>query len=177
MVAAPWATLVTKPLPFTPATAATLLDHEIERPERRLPAESVVVAVSCTAAPTSRLTTAGVTFTEATAAGTTVMVVVSEAEELPWPRATSASKGRASFISANRHDSLCLKVMTRVSSTRAFVTRRNVPPNGWAFLRWRDGCQREGSAMAGTPAPAAACCAHARQSSALFGNAPGAAIA
>ena len=89
MLADPWATLVTKPLPFTPATAATLLDHEIERPGRRLPAESVVVAVSCTAAPTSRLTTAGVTFTEATAAGTTVTVVVSEAEELPWPWATT----------------------------------------------------------------------------------------
>ena len=65
-----------------------ILDHEIERPERRLPAESVVLAVSCTAAPASRLTTAGVTFTEATAAGTTVTVVVSEAEELPWPWAT-----------------------------------------------------------------------------------------
>ena len=78
MLADPWATLVTKPLPLTLATVASLPDQEIERPERRLPAESAVVAVSWTAAPTSRLTTAGVTFTEATAAGTTVMVAVSE---------------------------------------------------------------------------------------------------
>ncbi len=89
MAAEPWATLVTKPPLFTLATAGALLDHEIERPERRLPAESVVVAVSCTVAPTSRLTTAGVTFTEATPAGTTVTVAVSEAEELPWPWATT----------------------------------------------------------------------------------------
>src|SRR5947208_9416205 len=73
MVAEPGATLATRPLLFTLATDALLLDQEIERPERTLPAESAVVAVSCTEAPTSRLTTAGITFTEATAAGTTVM--------------------------------------------------------------------------------------------------------
>src|SRR5437867_4250084 len=86
MVAEPGATLATRPLLFTLATDALLLDQEIERPERTLPAESAAVAVSCTEAPTSRLTTAGITFTEATAAGTTVIVAVSEPEpELPWP--------------------------------------------------------------------------------------------
>src|SRR2546429_6401418 len=86
MLADPWATLVTKPLLLTLATVASLPDQEIERPERRLPAESAVVAVIWTAAPTSRLTTAGVTFTEATAAGTTVMVAVSEpVAALPGP--------------------------------------------------------------------------------------------
>src|SRR5437870_3984937 len=85
MVAEPGATLATKPPLFTLATDALLLDQEIERPDRTLPAESVVVAVSCTEVPTSRLTMAGVTFTEATAAGTTVIVAVSEPEpELPW---------------------------------------------------------------------------------------------
>ena len=83
MVAEPWPTLVTKPLLFTLATAASLLDQEIERPDRRLPAESVVVAVSCTAAPTRRLTTAGITFTAATRARTTVTVAVSGAAAGP----------------------------------------------------------------------------------------------
>ena len=93
MLADPWATLVTKPLLLTLATVASLPDQEIERPERRLPAESAVVADSWTAAPTSRLTTAGVTFTEATAAGTTVMVAVSEpVAELPWPWATTLKR-------------------------------------------------------------------------------------
>src|SRR5437867_13406969 len=90
MVAEPGATLATKPPLFTLATDALLLDQEIERPERTLPAESAVVAVSCTEAPTSRLTSAGITFTEATAAARTVMVAVSEQEpELAWAWAAS----------------------------------------------------------------------------------------
>src|SRR5439155_257132 len=47
MVAEPGATLATRPLLFTLATDALLLEQEIERPERTLPAESGVVAVSC----------------------------------------------------------------------------------------------------------------------------------
>src|SRR5205814_10333195 len=93
MLADPWATLVTKPLLLTLATVASLPDQEIERPERRLPAESPVVSVSWTAAPTSSLTTAGVTFTEATAAGTTVMVAVPDpVAGLPSPRAKSCER-------------------------------------------------------------------------------------
>src|SRR5207245_9493134 len=58
MLADPWATLVTKPLLLTLATVASLLDQEIERPARRLPAQSAVVAASWTAGPRARLTTA-----------------------------------------------------------------------------------------------------------------------
>src|SRR5260221_12562665 len=87
MLAEPWATLVTRPLLLTLATVASLLDQEIERPERGLPAESAVVAVSSTAAPTSSLTTAGVPLTEATPPGTTVMISVSE-PEAEFPEAT-----------------------------------------------------------------------------------------
>jgi hypothetical protein len=80
MVAEPWPTLVARPVPFTLATAGALLDQEIVRPDSTLAAESVVVAVSCTAVPRRRLTTAGVTFTEATRVRMTVTVAVSEEE-------------------------------------------------------------------------------------------------
>src|SRR5258708_18985381 len=70
IVAAPAVTPVTKPLPFTAATAGALLAHVTTRPERALPLASLGVAVSCTVWPTPTLAVAGDTATEATGAGT-----------------------------------------------------------------------------------------------------------
>src|SRR5258705_188747 len=68
IVAAPAVTPVTKPLPFTTATAGALLAHVTTRPARALPLASLGVAVSCTVWPTPTLAVAGDTATEATGA-------------------------------------------------------------------------------------------------------------
>src|SRR5436309_4242234 len=73
IVADPTATAVTRPLADTVATAGALLDQVTSRPVSTLPAESFVVAVSCTVAPALRLFDAGDTVTVAT--GTTVTVI------------------------------------------------------------------------------------------------------
>ena len=76
-VAAPAATPVTSPPLFTLATAASLVDQFTTRPDSGFPLASCGVAVSCTPAPISTLTTAGVTSTEATGSWATVTVAVS----------------------------------------------------------------------------------------------------
>jgi len=76
-VAAPAATPVTTPLPFTVATAALLVDQFTTRPDSAFPLASCGVAVSCTPAPISTLTTAGVTSTDATGSWATVTMAVS----------------------------------------------------------------------------------------------------
>ena len=78
-VAAPAATPVTSPPLFTLATAASLVDQFTTRPDSGFPLASCGVAVSCTPAPISTLTTAGVTSTCATGSCATVTVAVSVA--------------------------------------------------------------------------------------------------
>src|SRR5690242_5238353 len=68
MVAVPWATPVSRPAAVTEATEALLLVQVTVRPVSTLPAESLRVAVNCRVAPTSWLTDAGATVTEATEA-------------------------------------------------------------------------------------------------------------
>src|SRR5438093_2338442 len=66
MVAVPATTPVTRPLPFTLATALLLLDHVTVRPDKGYPSASSGVAVSGTLTPISKLTSAGLTRTDAT---------------------------------------------------------------------------------------------------------------
>ena len=68
IVAVPATTPVTSPLPSTAATALLLLDHVTVRPDNGYPSASSGVAVSCTPAPISTLTSAGLTRTDATGA-------------------------------------------------------------------------------------------------------------
>src|SRR5437879_5322551 len=72
IVAVPGATAVTRPLALTVAAAALLVAQVIVRPVRVLPAESLVVAVSCCVAAGVRLTAAGATATAATGTRATV---------------------------------------------------------------------------------------------------------
>src|SRR6266566_1243664 len=72
----PAATPVTSPLALTVAAVVLLLNHVIARPVRTFPAESFVVAVSCTVPPTAMLPLAGLTVTEATGTRATVMLAV-----------------------------------------------------------------------------------------------------
>src|SRR6266853_1043568 len=72
----PAATPVTRPLPFTLAIVLSLDCQVITRPVSGLPLASFGVAVSCTVPPTATLAEAGVTVTEATGTGVTVMADV-----------------------------------------------------------------------------------------------------
>jgi hypothetical protein len=76
IVALPVATLLTRPLPFTVATAAFVVAHVTIRPLNGLPSASFGVAVSCTDCPTAMLAVAGVTATDATGTAVTVMAAV-----------------------------------------------------------------------------------------------------
>src|SRR6266699_1298111 len=80
IVADPAVTPLASPVALTAATAALLLAQVIVRPVRTLPAESLVVAVSCCVAATKMLAVAGVTVTEAT--GTIATVTVTDAVAL-----------------------------------------------------------------------------------------------
>src|SRR6266571_3429017 len=76
IVAAPTATPVTRPLPFTLAIPP-LLDAQVTvRPVRTVPALSLVTAVSWTAWPAGTLAEAGLTATEATGTLVTVIAAV-----------------------------------------------------------------------------------------------------
>src|SRR3989442_14421067 len=76
IVAEPAVTWASSPLPVTVATAV-LLDAQVTvRPVRVLPFASLRVAVSCTVWPASTQADAGVTATDATGTGTTVMADV-----------------------------------------------------------------------------------------------------
>jgi hypothetical protein len=76
IVAGPAATPLTRPLPFTVATAELDVAHVTVRPVNGLPFASFGVAVSCTAWPTVTLAVAGLTVTDATGTAVTVMTEV-----------------------------------------------------------------------------------------------------
>src|SRR2546426_1032137 len=77
MVTGPPAALpVTRPFASTVARVASLVPHVTLRPVSALPAASVSVAVSCSVVPTATRAGAGVTPTDATGAGLTVMADV-----------------------------------------------------------------------------------------------------
>src|SRR5437016_1136599 len=67
IVAAPAATPVTRPFPFTAATALLPLDQLIVRPDSGFPFASSGVPVSCSVWPTGTVADAGLTTTDATA--------------------------------------------------------------------------------------------------------------
>ena len=66
IVAAPTATPVTRPLPFTVAAAGLLDAHVTTRPDSAAPFASFGVAVSCPVVPAPTLKEAGLTATDAT---------------------------------------------------------------------------------------------------------------
>src|SRR5437660_12528073 len=72
----PAATPLTSPLPFTLAIALLLDCQVTTRPVNGLPFASLGVAVSCTVLPTATPAVAGVTVTDATGTGVTVMAAV-----------------------------------------------------------------------------------------------------
>src|SRR5437773_2512976 len=72
----PVASQLTTPLPFTLAIAVLLACQVPTRPVNGLPFASLGVAVSCNVLPTATLPDAGVTVTEATGTGVTVMDAV-----------------------------------------------------------------------------------------------------
>src|SRR2546422_5332838 len=81
IVAVPAATPVTTPtvtcpLAVTVAIAALLVDHVTTRPLNGLPLASRGVAVSCTACPTAVLSVVGLTLTDATGTGFTVIAAL-----------------------------------------------------------------------------------------------------
>jgi len=77
IVAAPAATAVTSPLGDAAAMAGLLDIQATARPLSGLPAESLVAAASCTVPPTCTLIVAGLTATDATGAGITLIMAVS----------------------------------------------------------------------------------------------------
>src|SRR5438132_1663667 len=72
----PASTPLTSPLPFTLAIALLLVCQVTTRPVNGLPFASLGVAVSCTVLPTATPAVAGVTVTDATGTGVTVMAAV-----------------------------------------------------------------------------------------------------
>jgi hypothetical protein len=74
IVTEPTASPLTRPLPFTPASAVLPLDHVTARPESALPLASLGIAVSCAVCPTATLGEGGLTLTDATGAGAGVTV-------------------------------------------------------------------------------------------------------
>jgi len=87
-VAAPAATPVTTPLPFTVATPGLVDAHVTTRPLKGLPPTSCGVAASCTICPTATLAAAGLTATVVTGACVTVTTAVSACPP-GFPRATT----------------------------------------------------------------------------------------
>src|SRR5439155_7616485 len=76
IVADPGVTPETSPLLLTAATDVLELDHVTVRPERGAPLASFGVAVSCTVCPACTEAVGGVTSTDATGTGVTVIVEV-----------------------------------------------------------------------------------------------------
>src|SRR3989449_1690072 len=76
IVAAPAATPVTSPLPFTVATAVLSLAHVTVRPASGVPLASSGVAVSCTVNPACTEGAGGLTITDATGTKITVTAAV-----------------------------------------------------------------------------------------------------
>src|SRR5439155_423585 len=82
-VAAPTATPVACPAPFTVATAGLLLDQVTVRPPSGLPNASRVIAAYCAVCPTPIVAVAGVTLTDATGSGHPVTVTLAAVETFP----------------------------------------------------------------------------------------------
>src|SRR5206468_1704832 len=82
-VAAPTATPVACPAPFTVATAGLLLDQVTVRPPSGLPNASRVIAAYCAVCPTPIVAVAGVTRTDATGSGHPVTVTLAAVEPFP----------------------------------------------------------------------------------------------
>src|SRR5436309_4597056 len=82
-VAAPTATPVACPAPFTVATAGLLLDQVTVRPPSGLPNASRVIAAYCAVCPTPIVAVAGVTLTDATGSGHPVTVTLTAVETFP----------------------------------------------------------------------------------------------
>src|SRR5947208_14199981 len=82
-VAAPTATAVACPAPFTVATAGLLLDQVTVRPPSGLPTASRVIAAYCAVCPTPIVAVAGVTLTDATGSGHPVTVTLAAVETFP----------------------------------------------------------------------------------------------
>src|SRR5207247_4975612 len=76
IVMEPGVTPLTRPLLLTVATAVLELDHVTVRPESGAPVASFGVAVSCTVWPGCTEAVAGVTSTDATGTGVTVIAAV-----------------------------------------------------------------------------------------------------
>src|SRR5437867_4016712 len=82
-VAAPTATPVACPAPFTVATPGLLLDQVTVRPPSGLPNASRVIAAYCAVCPTPIVAVAGVTLTDATGSGHPVTVTLAAVETFP----------------------------------------------------------------------------------------------
>src|SRR3989475_13071090 len=80
IVPGPGATPVTRPLPFTVATAASELDQVTVRPVRAFPLASWRVALNCAIWPTCTEATAGLPAPEATGTWITVTAAVSASQ-------------------------------------------------------------------------------------------------
>src|SRR6266516_4028233 len=83
IVAAPTATPVACPVPFTVATAGLLLDQVTVRPPNGLPNASRVIAAYCAVCPTPIVAVGGVTVTAATGSGHPVTVTLAAVDTLP----------------------------------------------------------------------------------------------
>src|SRR5437773_1175637 len=82
-VAAPTATPVACPAPFTVAPPGLLLDQVTVRPPSGLPNASRVIAAYCAVCPTPIVAVAGVTLTDATGSGHPVTVTLAAMETFP----------------------------------------------------------------------------------------------
>src|SRR5213080_2901393 len=83
IVAAPAATPVACPAPFTVATAGLLLDQVTVRPPSGLPNASRVIAAYCAVCPTPIVAVPGVTLTDATGSGHPVTETLTAVETFP----------------------------------------------------------------------------------------------
>ncbi len=149
IVANPTAMPVTRPLPFTVATARVAARPSHTRPASALPLASRGVAVSCTVCPAATLADAGLTLTDATGANVTVTaavplfpslvaVIVADPALTPVtsPLATHRRDGGA--IAGPRHDPARERVPARIPRGRRELHR--LP--GWHTRRRRTHAHR-----------------------------------
>src|SRR5436309_1374696 len=98
-VAAPTATPVACPAPFTVATAGLLLDQVTVRPPSGLPNASRVIAAYCAVCPTPIVAVAGVTLTDATGSGHPVTVTLAAVETFPgWLVAVTVKAPQVALV-------------------------------------------------------------------------------
>src|SRR5438093_631609 len=98
-VAAPTATPVACPAPFTVATAGLLLDQVTVRPPSGLPNASRVIAAYCAVCPTPIVAVAGVTLTDATGSGHPVTVTLTAVETFPgWLLAVTVKVPQVALV-------------------------------------------------------------------------------